>query len=136
MFVDACECSRRVYSNFTGPGHGRMLSVRCCAAVHCLPGRDVRSEFILQLVSHILRGFACATAIGMGSPSSVTLYVYASMCACTAIGMCSPSIVPIVVGSCLRACVAFIIYGPSGVLVVQRCACVCLHSARRVLSKP
>ena len=50
--------------------------------------------------------------------------------------MCIPSVVPIVVSTCLRACTAFGMFRPSGVLVVQRCACVCLHSARRVLSEP
>ena len=28
----------RVYSTRTGPGHGRVLDVPCCAAACCLPG--------------------------------------------------------------------------------------------------
>ena len=43
MFIGACECGTRVYSTRTGPRHDRVLSVRCCAAAYCLPGRDVRS---------------------------------------------------------------------------------------------
>ena len=55
-----------MYNTRTGPGHGRVLSVRCCAAAYCLPGQNVQSEFILELVSHILRGCACGTVYDMG----------------------------------------------------------------------
>ena len=57
MFVSACECDKRVYSTRTGLGLDRVLSVRCCAAAYCLPGRDLRLEFILELVRHILRSY-------------------------------------------------------------------------------
>ena len=43
VFIGACECGTRVYSTRTGPGHSRVLSEWCCAAVYCLPGWDVRS---------------------------------------------------------------------------------------------
>ena len=61
MFIGACECGKRVFNTRTGPGHGCVLSVRCCAAAY-LSGWDVRSEFILECVPHILRGCAYGTA--------------------------------------------------------------------------
>ena len=74
-------------------------------------------------------------AFGICSPSGSPLYVCACMCLCTAVGMCSPSGIPFVVSICMRACTAFGTYGSSGVLIAQKCACVGLHSARRVPAK-
>ena len=80
MFIGACECGTRVYSTCKGPGHGRVFSVRCCAAAYCLPGRDVQSEFILELVRYILRGCECDTAcVCAVRPKQGVLYVYACM---------------------------------------------------------
>ena len=90
--------------------------------------------FILELMSRILRGCAYGTAFGMCSPSGAPFYVCVFRCACTAVSMCSPRRVPIAVSTCVCACTAFRVYGPSGVLSAQKCACVCLHSARRVPS--
>ena len=91
------------------------VDVQCCAAAYCLPERSVRSEYLLELGSRILRGCAYGS-----SPSGAHLYVCACICACTAVVMCSPSGVHIVVSSCMRAYTAFGMYGPSGVLVVQK----------------
>ena len=109
--------------------------VRCM--VVCLMCSAVRSEFKLKLMSRILRGYAYGTTVGMCSPSGGPLYVCACMCACTVVGMCSPSGVPIVVSTRMRKCTAFGMHGPSTdrVLVAQKCACVYLHSARRVSSE-
>ena len=125
----------RVYNTCTRPGCGRVLGLRCCAAAYCLTGRCVRLEFILELVSRILRRCVYGMAFGICSPSGSPLYVCACMCLCTAVGMCSPSGIPFVVSICMRACTAFGTYGSSGVLIAQKCACVGLHGARRVPAK-
>ena len=114
--------------------HGCVLNVRCCSDACYLPGRRVRLIFIMELVSRILRGCAYGTAFGVCSPSGTPLHMFAFMHVCTAVGRCSPSRVPVVVIMCVYACTAFGMYGPSGVLFVQKCVCVCLHSARRVPS--
>ena len=100
MFIGACECGTRVYSTRTGPGHGRVFFVRCCAAVYSLPGRGGRSEFILELVRYIFRVCTCGTVFSLDSPSSVSCMC---MCVCTAVGiiLCSPSVVPFVVSTCM-----------------------------------
>ena len=92
-------------------------------------------KFIMELVSRILRGCAYGTAFGMYSPSGAPLDVCAFICACTEVGRCSPSREPIAVSMCVCACTVFGMHGPSGVLPMQKCVCVCLHSARRVPSE-
>ena len=68
-------------------------------------------------------------------PKRGFLYVCACICACMTVGIFSPRVVPILVSTCMRACTTFGMYGPSGVRVAEKCVCVCLHSARRVVSE-
>ena len=98
MYIGACEFGTRVYSTRTGPGHGLVFSVRCCAAAYSLPSRDVRSEFILELVRYMFRVCTRGTVFGLDNPSSVSCMC---MCVCTAVGMCSSSVVPLVVSTCM-----------------------------------
>ena len=93
MFIDTYECGTRVYSTRAGPGHGCVLSVWSCAAAYCLPGRDVRSEFVLELVRYILRvcarGKAYVRAVRCSVWEAEAVYfvrvcVYVRRSACTA----------------------------------------------------
>ena len=68
--------------------------------MHFLPGRDVRSEFRVELVRYMFCVCTCGTVFGLDSPSRV---YFTCMCVYTAVGMCSPSVVPLVVSTCMRA---------------------------------
>ena len=110
-----------MYSTRTGPGHGRVLFVRCCAAAYCLPGRGVWSEFMLELVRYIFRVCTCGTVFGLDRPSSVSC---TCMCVCTAVGMCSPSVVRLVVSTCMRACTVYGMDSLGGVRSIHECLCL------------
>ena len=92
----------------------------------------MRSEFILELVGRILRRCAYGTAFGLCNPSSAPLYV----CACVYMygGRHVQPVRCTYRREYVYACV-YGMYGPSGVLVTQKCACVCLHRAWRVPSE-
>ena len=83
----------------------------------------------MELMSRILRGCAFGTALGMCSPSGAPLDVCAFMCVYGG-RQVQPKPCPH-----LREYVRMCVYGPSGVLSMQKCVHVCLHSARRVPSE-
>ena len=79
VFIGACECGTRVYSIRTVPGHGRVFFVRCCAAAYSLPGRGVRSDFILELVHYFFSDVYMRYGVWLGQPKQCILYVYVCM---------------------------------------------------------
>ena len=96
----------------------------------CLMCDSVRSESILKLASRILSGYAYGTALGTCSPSS------AHLCTCVHVRRSACATRAVYLSSRVRLCVRVRRSACTDrVLVAQKCACVCLHSVRRVPSE-